>query len=239
MKSPLTQIFFISNIILIIFIPSIATNTYALIINLIIAHRHPVFVVILQNLLQSYHGLHVTGKASTANSLLEAASRLKPDVIIADIALPGMEGFTALQQLTTTSQAKIILSWNRDQEAAISEAMLAGCAGCILQEANPTEYYLAIRQAIKGEVFYCDETKRAINTHKNLQPAGDDAAAMLNEKYRMILYCLWLNYKSKDMAIGVKLTKKTIDTYRKKLRKIMGSLSLSAIESLMKKNGLM
>lgn len=210
-----------------------------MITNLLIAHSHHVFLGILQNILQSYQGLHIIGRASTANGLLKAASLLKPDIIIADIALPGMKGFSTLQKLTAIShQVKIILLWNRDHQAAISEAMLEGCAGCMLQEANPTEYYLAIRQAIKGEVYYCDETKRAINTHKNLQPGGDAAAAMLNEKYRMMLYCLWLGYKSKDMAIGVKLTKETIDTYRKKLRKMMGSSSLSAIESLMKKNGI-
>lgn len=210
-----------------------------MITNLLIAHSHQVFLGILQNILQSHQGLHIIGKATTTNDLLKTASVLKPDIIIADIALPGMKGFKTLRKLATIGHpVKIIFLWNRNHQAAISEAALAGCAGCMLQEANPTEYHLAIRQAIKGEVYYCDETKRAINTRKNLQPGGDAAAAMLNEKYRMMLYCLWMGYRSKDMATGVKLTKETINTYRKKLRKIIGSLSLSAIESVLRDNGL-
>jgi two-component system response regulator NreC len=209
-----------------------------MIINLIIAHRHPVFVVILQNLLQSYQGLHVIGAASTADSLLEATSRLKPDVIIADIALPGMKDFTALQQLATTSQAKIILSWNRKQQAAIRKAMLTGHAGGILQDTNPIEYYLGIQEAVKGNMYYCSETQKVIDIYKKLRGGNSTKAPMLNEKYLILIYSMWLGYKNKETAKAAMLTKKTIDTYRKNLKKEAGSLSFSAIETLMKKYGL-
>ena len=72
---------------------------HTLIINLLIAHSHPVFMVILQNILRSYRGFQIIGKASNAADLLKAATALKPDVIIADIELPGMKDFAALQKL--------------------------------------------------------------------------------------------------------------------------------------------
>ena len=212
---------------------------YALIINLLIAHSHPVFLVILQNILRSYQGLHIIGKATTAAGLLQAASILKPDVIIADIALPGMEDFTPLQKLAVSgSQVKVLLSWRRHQQAVINEAMSAGCAGCIIHDATPAEYYLAIKQAVKGEVFYCSHTEKVINSNKNLHNAEDTSAEILSEKHTIMLYCMWLGYNSKEIAIAMGLSKETIDTYRKRLKKIIGSPSFSALEGFMKKNGI-
>ena len=82
------------------------------VINLIIAHSHPHFLFMLQNIIRSYQGFRVVGKTGNYADLMQMATALKPDVIIADIELPGMKGFTALQQLMADlNQPKIILSW--------------------------------------------------------------------------------------------------------------------------------
>ena|SRR5664279_5694295 len=134
-------------------------------VNLIIAHSHPHFRFILQNIIGSYQGFRIVGKTNNYKGLMEMATDLKPDVIIADIELPGMSGFTALQELTAKlNQPKIILSWRYHHQPFINEAIAAGCAGCIIHHANPTEYHRAVKQAMKGEVFYCSHTEKVINT---------------------------------------------------------------------------
>jgi len=209
------------------------------IINLIIAHSHPHFLFMLQNIIRSYQGFRVVGKTGNYADLMQMATALNPDVIIADIELPGMSGFTALQQLVADlNQPKIILSWGYHHQPFISEAIAAGCAGCIIHDANPAEYHLAIKQAMKGEVFYCSQTERVMNGIKNLPGTGNVPAQILSETQFKIMYCIWLGYNSKGIALAMDLTKETVDTYRKALRKIVGSLSSAALYSFLKNNGL-
>lgn len=209
------------------------------IINLIIAHSHPHFLLILQNIIRSYQGFRVVGKAGNFADLMQMATTLKSDVIVADIALPGMRGFTALQELMVAlNQPGIILSWSHHHQPVINEVIAAGCAGCIIHDANPAEYLRAIKKTIKGEVFYCSQTERVIGA--NIQ--GRDAIAAIpenfNKKYDILLHCIWLGFTIKETAVATELTKETVYTYRKRLKKIFGSLSAAAIHSYLKKNGI-
>ena len=133
--------------------------------------------------------------------------------------------------------AKVILSWQHSHRRVVSKAIDAGCAGCIIQDANPAKYHLAIKRAMKGEVFYCDHTERVISagSTKGLRAHG---AVLENygEKYSILLHCIWLGYNIKETAVATGLTIETVYTYRKRLKKIFGSLSAAAIESLIKKN---
>lgn len=204
-------------------------------INLIIAHSHPVFLVILQNILRSYQGLHIIGKATNAAGLLHAAITLNPDVIIADIALPGMKGITALQKLAISrGGAKVILSWQHSHQRVINKAIDAGCAGCIIRDANPADYHLAIKRAMKGEVFYCNQTEKVISARAKGLRTHAAALEIQGEKYSILLHCIWLGYTIKETAVATGLTIETIYTYRKRLKKIFGSLSAAALESFIK-----
>jgi two-component system nitrate/nitrite response regulator NarL len=208
-------------------------------ITLIIAHSHPHFLLILQNIIRSYPGIRIIGKANNLADLLHAASTLKPDIIIADVALSGRKGFTAFQKLATgPHQPKVILSWRYHHLPVISKAIDAGFAGCIKHDANPVDYLLAIKQAMKGEVFYCSQTEKIINAYKNRHHAGSGPDEALSDTQLIILYCIWLGYNSKEIGLALGLTKATVDTYRKELRKIIGSGSLSTIARFLEKNGI-
>lgn len=210
------------------------------IINLIIAHGHPHFLVILQNIIRSYQGFKVIGKASNLTDLLDAAASLKPDIIIIDIGLPGVKGLTHLQALSIScAQAKIIFSWQHEHFTFISEAIQAGCAGCIIQDAYPVDYFIAIKQAMKGEVYYCSQTEKVINIPIKNGAVGDVFAQELSQTYCRLLYCISLGYNSKETALAMGLSKETVDTYRKELRKIIGSRSVHAVVNFMKKNKLL
>jgi DNA-binding NarL/FixJ family response regulator len=210
------------------------------IINLIIAHGHPHFLVILQNIIRSYQGMRVVGKASNLTDLLDVAASLKPDIIIIDIGLPGLKGLTHLQMLSLScEQAKLIFSWQHEHFPVISLAIQAGCTGCIIQDANPQDYLIAIKQAMKGEVYYCRQTEKVINTQMKEGADSNALAEELSHTYCRLLYCISLGYNGKETALAMGLSKETVDTYRKDLRKIIGSRSIHAIVNFMKKNALL
>jgi two-component system, NarL family, nitrate/nitrite response regulator NarL len=118
------------------------------------------------------------------------------------------------------------------------EVIDAGCAGCIVHDASPIEYSTAILQVMKGKAFYCRQTEKVLHAHKKNKGNGADLPEVLSKKYKVVLSCLWRGFNSKEAAVATGLTKKTIDTYRKNLRKIIGSLSAAALENFMRENGI-
>ena len=207
-------------------------------ITLIIAHNHYLFRTILQNIVQSYAGFCVLAHVDTAAGLLEKTKELAPDVIIADIALTDMEESKALQMLSANcARSRVIISWSYDDEHRVMQAIAEPCAGYIVHDAAPAEYVFAIKQAMKGEVFYCTQTQKLAG-RQNIEPAPAAPSEKLNEKQLMILYCIWLGFISKEIAIATSLTENTINTYRKKFKAISGSRSIAALERFMRKYGM-
>lgn len=96
----------------------------------------------------------VVGVVRDGQALLEAAAALTPDVIVADISMPGIDGFTALTRLTQTgAKVPVILLTNYADRDLARAALEAGAAGFVLKGYAVTELVQAVRVAITGETF--------------------------------------------------------------------------------------
>jgi len=196
-------------------------------------------MAILQNTLRSYRGVQIVSKITTAPALLKAAITLKPDIIIADIGLTERKEFTTLQKLAMRTQpCKIILLWQHHQQHKVVKAIRAGCAACIRQDASPTAIILAIKMAMKGQAFYCSHTELAISAGNNQHGANNNNTPVLSEKFIIVLHCSRMGWAIKEIAIAAELSIETVYTYRKRLKKMLGSLNAATIDDYMRKNGL-
>ncbi|KAA9037255.1 response regulator transcription factor [Ginsengibacter hankyongi] len=210
-----------------------------MIFNLIIAHSHPVIMAILHNVLRSYRGVQIISKITTASALLKAAIALSPDIIIADIGLAERKEFTALQKLAIRTRSfKIILLWQQQDQHKVAKAIAAGCIACIKQDASPTAIILAVKMAMKGQAFYCSQTELAMTAGNNRPGTSNNNNRMLNEKFIIVLYCSRMGWSIKEIAVAANLSKETVYTYRKRLKKMLGSLNAATIDDFMRKNGL-
>ena len=208
-------------------------------VKLIVAHGHPVLRGILNNILLSVQGVDVIGEASTADSLLETATAMQPCIIVADISLVAAEQFAVLDKLVACCKdVKVIISWRYRDEAYLKAAMDAKCAGYISHDASPGEYSVAIKDAMKGKVFYCRQTEKLKTLSDNMQDTGALFTEILSEGYYMMIFCRWLGFSNKETAVATGLSKETIDTYRKKFNNAIGSRSVAALVSFMRKNGM-
>jgi two-component system response regulator EvgA len=199
-------------------------------ITILIAHHHHVFRTIISHIVQSYTGFCVAACVDTKEKLLEKTKEFSPDVIITDIALSCIDNPGMLQELVKRhSQPRVILSWRYGEEHHLRQAMQSTCAGYIVHDAPPSDYFLAIKEAIKGQVFYCDQTRRFA--------AGqyDDALQRLSEKHLAILHCMVLNYTNKETALATNLSEQTVSSYKRDLKNITGFRSLAALENFLKK----
>lgn len=198
-------------------------------ITLIIAHNHHLFSTILQNILQSCAGISVLAKVNTAEGLVEKTKELQPDVVLAGLELNGMSDVAAWQKLLAgCGKTKMIISWGHRDADKIPAMIRTSGAGYIAQDASPAEYVYAVKQAVKGRACYCSQTQKLRNSLKE----ATTFAKNLDDTSLTMLYCIWMGYSNKEIAMATRLKESTVKSYRKKLKSITGFRSAAALEKM-------
>jgi DNA-binding NarL/FixJ family response regulator len=96
----------------------------------------------------------VVGAVNDGTFLIEAAQRLRPDAIVTDISMPGLNGIDALRRLKTArSETKVIVLTMHADAALANEAIRAGASGFVVKLLASGELVSAIDQALKGGVY--------------------------------------------------------------------------------------
>ena len=114
--------------------------------------------------LLSEHGLTVVGAVGDGHLLLDAASRLRPDVIVTDISMPsGLSGFDVLAQLKAEHvESKVILLTMHDDVDLAMQAARAGASGFLLKQAAGAELVDAIHQVVEGRGYATSASAKAV-----------------------------------------------------------------------------
>lgn len=124
------------------------------IIRILIADDHPVFRFGLRALLESQPDMEVLGEAETGKQAVEMAISLKPDVVLMDINMPGLNGVDATQQIMKDSSGVAVLIITMFDDDTVFTAMQAGARGYLLKGAKGDETLRAIRAVANGEVIF-------------------------------------------------------------------------------------
>jgi DNA-binding NarL/FixJ family response regulator len=122
----------------------------------LIADDHQLIMEELVGLLREQ--VDVVGTVSDGRSLVEAAVRLQPDVVVTDISMPGMNGIESLRSLKASRVATkvIFLTMYADSELA-NEALRGGASGFVLKQSAGEELMTAIGEALQGRVYVSPE----------------------------------------------------------------------------------
>lgn len=121
-------------------------------IRLIIADDHPVVRSGLQGMLASQDDFEVVGEASTGAEAVDLAKRLRPNVVLMDLAMPELDGVSATTQIRAEQpDTHILVLTTYDSDADIMRAIEAGATGYLLKDAPREELFRAIRGAARNE----------------------------------------------------------------------------------------
>lgn len=96
-------------------------------------------------------GLEVLGEAASAETAVEMVVELRPDVVLADLRLPGITGIELITQLSLLAPASHILVLTRSEQNRVVEAIVAGASGYILKSTPPDLILSAVRATAAGE----------------------------------------------------------------------------------------
>jgi two-component system, NarL family, response regulator NreC len=178
----------------------------------------------LKLLIDSQADMTVISEASDGNSAIQNAIALKPDVIVMDISMPGMNGLAATRALKQKQPDVIIVTLTRHgDDAYVQELLRAGVSGYVLKQSPPAELLQAIRAAAAGGQ-YLDSALTARVTARLLGRADkvNKPAATLSERESEVLRLIASGYSNKEIAGRLSLSVKTVEAHKANAMRKLG-----------------
>ena len=122
-------------------------------VRVLVVDDHPMWRSTIRQVVDASGANRVVGEAGDGDEALEVAQRARPDVVIMDLNLPGVDGATATRRLVEAFPAvKVLVLSASDEQGQVVGAMRAGASGYLLKTAEPAEVLEAIRRVHAGEL---------------------------------------------------------------------------------------
>ena len=178
----------------------------------LIADDHTIVKEGLVGLLKE-HDFDVVGAVGDGQQLIDAARRLRPDVIVTDLSMPGLSGLDVLLALKAEriDSKVVILTMHKDAERA-TQAFRAGAAGFLLKEAAGEELVNAIHQALQGHMYVTPAVTRAVM--ERMATAARRPEAVLTSRQREVLRFIAKGQRMKEIAATLQLSTRTVETHK-------------------------
>jgi DNA-binding NarL/FixJ family response regulator len=192
----------------------------------LLADDHTIVAQGLASLLREDFDL--VGTVGDGQALLDAAQQLRPDVIVADMAMPVMDGLEALRQLKAARlDAKVIfLTMHADAQLATA-ALRAGASGYVLKHAAGEELIAAIQEVLQGRTYLTPLIAQDIIT--SLLTPEKQATVMLTARQREVLQLIAEGRRMKEIAATLQLSTRTIETHKYDMMRALGVQSTAEL----------
>jgi DNA-binding NarL/FixJ family response regulator len=181
-------------------------------ITVLLADDHPVVRQGLSVLLSVHEDMSVVGEAADGTDTLELAARLRPDVLLLDLKLPGVDGFGVLGQLAERSPAtRALVLTSVVDPAQVTLALRAGAAGFLYKDVDPDALVRAIRSVHDGHTVLAHEAAAVLAVrHGGQDGRGLDA---LTGREREVLSLLAGGRSNREIARTLGVSEKTVKTH--------------------------
>jgi DNA-binding NarL/FixJ family response regulator len=182
-------------------------------IRVLIADDHAVVREGLRAVLGSEPDMEVVGEAATGKEVVERAAELRPDVILMDIQMPGINGIEATRRILDASPhvGVVVLTMFEDDDSVFS-AMRAGARGYVLKGAPPSEILKVLRAVAGGEAHFGPEiATRLVNFFSAPKPASpEETLPELTDREREILDLIAQGHSNANIAARLFVSPNTV-----------------------------
>jgi DNA-binding NarL/FixJ family response regulator len=194
--------------------------------SILIADDHVLVVEGLRRLLED--AFDVVGTVEDGRTLLTAAERLKPDVVLVDGSMPLLNGIDACARLRilVPSSRVVVLTMHADRSYA-AEAFSAGAAGYVLKGSAPSELVRAIRTVLRGGRYVARALPASVLARERL--AGEALPGHLTPRQREVLQLVAEGRGAKQIAAVLRISVKTVEFHKARL---MDQLALRSTAEL-------
>lgn len=198
---------------------------------MILADDHLLFRAGLRSMLQNWPDFEIVGEANDGHQAIRLVQDLKPDVLLLDISMPGLNGIEALRKLREIGSPTriVILSMHSDRHY-VTESIKAGARGYLLKDSTLDELVAGIRAVVRGEVYLSSCIAGVlVNDYVSLSSAVSGPAEILTSREREVLQLIAEGRSTKDAASLLNISVKTIETHRKRIMDKLGVHSVAEL----------
>jgi len=202
-------------------------------IRIVLADDHTIIRSGLKLLLERQPDFKVIAEAEDGRQAVELASKLHPDVVIADIGMPSLNGIEATRQIVAQDQhpAVVILSMHSD-ESYVLRALKAGARAYILKNSAEADLIRAVLAVSEGKSFFSPVISKMLlddYVRRVQEKEVEDSYDLLTPREREILQLLAEGKTNKDVANLLNLSLYTVETHR---GNILEKLNLHSVPEL-------
>jgi DNA-binding NarL/FixJ family response regulator len=182
-------------------------------IRVFLADDHPVVRQGLRTFLDSRDGIEVIGEAGDGDAAVAAVERLRPDIVLMDLVMPGLGGVAAIRQIherVPDTRVVVLTSFASDDQ--VIPAVQAGAAGYLLKDVEPTGLEAAIRLVHEGEALLDPQIAGRVMEEVARPSPGSDLPS-LTPREREVLRLLARGLSNRELAETLVVSEKTVKTH--------------------------
>lgn len=200
-------------------------------IRVLLADDHTLVRAGIRGLLAGLHDIEVEGEAGDGHEALRLADTLRPDVVLLDVGMPGLNGLEVAARLATldSSIRVVILSMHVSEEYVL-RSLRAGCAGYLLKASAVSELEDALRAVTRGETYLSPAvSKPVVDEYVRRTGGATDPLEALTPRQREVLQLVAEGNSTKEIAQRLGLSPKTVETHRAQLMERLGVHEVSGL----------
>jgi DNA-binding NarL/FixJ family response regulator len=208
-------------------------------IRVLLADDHAVVRDGLRALLQANPGIEVVGDVANGREAVREARRLRPDVIVMDIAMPDLNGIEAtLQILEVAASARILILSMHSTTEHIFRALQAGARGYVLKDSAGAEVVEAVLAVHAGRRYLSQKIAATVIDDYTAERHRTSPLHSLSGRERQILQLIAEGKTSAEVGAMLFLSPKTVDTYRSRMMHKLGIGDLPNLVKFAIQNGI-
>ncbi len=187
--------------------------------SIVMAEDHQIVREGLRALLESQPDFAVVGEAGSGGEVADLVDRLRPDVLLLDLVLPGLNGLEVMRQVRERTPATrvLVLSMHAN-ESYVLEALRNGASGYLLKTASSSEVIEAVRAVVAGKRYLSPPlSDRVIEAYAQQAQPATDAYETLTTREREVLHLAAEGHKNVEIASRLGISNRTVETHRANL----------------------
>ena len=203
-------------------------------VRVILADDHTLVRAGIRALLDKLPGVQVVAEAGDGREVLNLVRQHRPEVVLMDISMPGLNGLEATARLTREfAEVRVIVLSMHNNEEYYLRALKAGAAGFLLKKAATAELETALQRVVRGEIFLCREISARLRKKIPMQAIAGQKSPLekLTERQREILQLIAEGQNTKEIGEILKVSPKTVEYHRLKL---MNALDVHDVPGLVR-----
>src|SRR5216684_8960207 len=210
-------------------------------LRILIADDHEVARRGIRSFLEAHPGWEICGEAKDGREAVECANKMKPDVVLLDIGMPGLNGLEAARQIhATCPEIRILILTMHDTEQVVQEVLAVGARGFLLKSDAGRDLVAAVEALQHHRTFFTTKVAQMV-LEGFLHPGAEaehPAKHVLTPREREVIQLLAEGKTSKEVAVALNLSVKTAETHRTNLMRKLDLHSVADLTRYAVRNGI-